>query len=282
MESKLNTSPTRETKIESLYRAMKFPESSLLNSKIAKKKLLENAQLTTANKKAIQEDIDSVIWSHTLKTSTINIASFQDFVSTDDGDFDLDYSEVAVLKVVLRNKTRISKINEALHRTIPYPLLIVFTEISNSSLLLSLATKRISKADHSKLTVERFYNTDWFSGEALPNETNRFFCSLAVNKQSFVNFYEFYMGWVAQFLQLEKSRHVGVFKDKNDSTVDIQKAKEQAELLDKIALLESKLSSIKQKIKQEDQINRKVELNIKAKELKQKIAEERKHLEVNF
>ncbi len=271
MESELNKSPTSETNIESLYQAMKLPESTLLNSKVAKRQLLENAQLTTPNKKAIQEDIDSVIWSHTLKTSTVNIAPFQDSISTDDGDFDLDYSEVAILRVVVRSKTRISKINEVLHRTIPYPLLIVFTDTSNNSLLLSLATKRINKADHSKLTVERFYNTDWFSDEAIPNETNHFFCSLAVNKQSFVNFYEFYMGWVAQFIQLEKSKYVGDFTEKNESTVDIQKAKMQAELLDKIANLESKLSGIKQKIKQEDQINRKVELNIYAQKLKKQL-----------
>ncbi|MEC8328111.1 MAG: DUF4391 domain-containing protein [Pseudomonadota bacterium] len=268
MESELNTSPISETNIEALYQAMKLPESSLLNSKIAKKQLLENAQLTASNKKAIQEDIDSVIWSHTLKTSTVNIAPFQDSISTDDSDFDLDYSEIAILRVVVRNKARINKINEVLHRAIPYPLLIVFTDNSNSSLLLSLATKRISKADHSKLTVERFYHTDWFSDEIMPNETNHFFSSLAVNKQSFVNFYEFYMGWVAQFIELEKSKYIGAFLEKNESTVDIQKAKVQAELLDKIALLESKLSGIKQKIKKEDQINRKVELNIQAQSIK--------------
>lgn len=272
MESELNISPISETNIESLYQAMKLPESSLLNSKIAKKQLLENAQLTASNKKAIQEDIDSVVWSHTLKQSTVNIAPFQDSISTHDGDFDLDYSEVAILRVVVRSKTRINKINEVLHRAIPYPLLIVFTDTSNSSLLLSLAAKRISKADHSKLTVERFYNTDWFSDEAMPNETDHFFSSLAVNKQSFVNFYEFYMGWVAQFIQLEKSKYVGAFSKRNESTVDIQKAKVQAELLDKIALLESKLSGIKQKIKQEDQINRKVELNIQAQNIKQQLS----------
>lgn len=282
MESELNISPTSETNIESLYKAMKQPESSLLNSKIAKKQLLENAQLTASNKKAIQEDIESLIWSHTLKTSTVNIAPFQDSISIDDGDFDLDYSEVAILRVVVRNKTRINKINEVLHRAIPYPLLIVSTDTSNSSLLLSLATKRISKADHSKLTVERFYNTDWFSDEAMLNETGHFFSSLAVNKQSFVNFYEFYMGWVTQFIQLEKSKYVGAFSEKNESTVDIHKAKLQAELLDKIALLESKLSGIKQKIKHEDQINRKVELNIKANEIKQQIAEAKKNLEVKI
>ena len=105
----------------------------------------------------------------------------------------------------------------------------------------------------------------------MPNETNNFFCSLALNKQSFVNFYEFYMGWVAQFIQLEKSKYVGVFSEKNESTFDIQKAKVQADLLDEIANLQSKLSGIKQKIKQEEQINRKVELNINARKIKMEI-----------
>ncbi|MGB0938652.1 MAG: hypothetical protein ACPGTQ_14425, partial [Colwellia sp.] len=63
--------------------------------------------------------------------------------------------------------------------------------------------------------------------------------------------------------------------------VDIEQAKLQASVLDSIASLEAKLSGIRQKIKQEGQINRKVELNIQAQKIKNELSLLKSELEVN-
>lgn len=260
-----------KTYLEQLYSMIEFPDSTTLNSRIPKKQLIENAQINTAGNKAIQEDIESITWAHTLKENTINIAPYQGLVTIEDEEFELDYNEIAVLQVGLRNTSKVTKINEILHRAIPYPLLVIYSDNNNGNLLLSVATKRINKTDHSKMTVERFYKTDWLSESYFTSDGNSFLSSLSIKKQSFVNFYEFYMGWVAQFIQLEKSKYLGEYTSIDHTSIDIRQAKTQAETLDKIALLESKLSALRQKIKQEDQINKKVELNIQAQSVKQEL-----------
>jgi len=278
------------------YEYLNLPEKTYLGSRVAKKQLLENSQLTSADKKAVQEDIEAIIWRNTLKNTTLNIAPYHETIeanneSTDKLDSDsyvLEYNEIAVIEVTIRATTRAKKIAELIQRAIPYPLLIVLnfegeTQSSEAnvdnksapSIILNLATKRLSKADHSKLKVERFYQSSIITNLHLADNTieSKFLNALSLEKQSFVNFYEFYMGWVKQFLELEKSKHTNEYIESDNQSIDIAQAKSQAQLLDSISSLESKLAGIRKKISQEGQINRKVELNIQAQQTKQKLSE---------
>lgn len=277
--------------LSKFYECLDLPEKSFLGSRIAKKQLIENSKLSTADKKAVQEDIESIVWRNTLKNSTVNISPYFCEINNDDinnqenssetESFVLEYNEIAIIEVTIRSEKRVKKIAELIQRAIPYPLMLVLhlkhvsEGDSASSLHLNLATKRLSKADHSKLKVERFYHTQTFTNELLtPNSiSEKFFKSLSVNNQSFINFYEFYMGWVKQFISLEKSKLTNAFEPNASQSVDIEQAKEQAQTLDSIAFLEAKLSSVRQRIKQENQINRKVELNIQAQKIKQELAQ---------
>ena len=275
--------------LSKFYEYLNLPEKTYLGSRVAKKQLIENSQLTSADKKAVQEDIEVIVWRNTLKNTTVNISPYHEIVessannldkNTDSESYVLEYSEIAVIEVTIRSTQRAKKIAELIQRAIPYPILLVLhlkhvTAENESSITLNLATKRLSKADHSKLKVERFYQSPAFTLEQLTSNSIEeiFLKSLTVEKQSFVNFYEFYMGWVKQFLALEKSKHTNEFSDSESQSVDIEQAKLQASVLDSIASLEAKLSGIRQKIKQEGQINRKVELNIQAQKTKQQLEE---------
>jgi len=275
------------------YEYLNLPEKTYLGSRVAKKQLLENSQLTSADKKAVQEDIEAIIWRNTLKNTTLNISPYHEVVESSVNGIDknsdkeahvlesfiLEYSEVAVIEVTIRSIKRAKKIAELIQRAIPYPILLVLhlkhvTAENEPSIILNLATKRLSKADHSKLKVERFYQSPVITIEQLTSGSieDTFLKSLTVEKQSFVNFYEFYMGWVKQFLELEKSKHTNEFIESDNQSVDIAQAKSQAQLLDSISSLESKLAGIRKKITQEGQINRKVELNIQAQQTKQKLS----------
>ena len=277
--------------LSKFYECLDLPEKSFLGSRVAKKQLIEHSKLSTADKKAVQEDIESIVWRNTLKNNTINISPYFCEINNDDTNkqenssetesFVLEYSEIALIEVNIRSEKRVKKIAELIQRAIPYPLILVLhlkhvTEgDSDSSLHLNLATKRLSKADHSKLKVERFYHSQKFTEEQITENSieEQFFKSLSVNNQSFINFYEFYMGWVKQFISLEKSKLTDSFDIDASQSIDIEQAKAQANALDSIASLEAKLSGIRQKIKQENQINRKVELNIQAQKIKQQISE---------
>lgn len=282
--------------LSKFYEYLNLPEKTYLGSRVAKKQLIENSQLTSADKKAVQEDIEAIVWRNTLKNTTVNISPYHEIVESSANDLDkdtdsesyvLEYNEIAVIEVTIRSTKRAKKIAELIQRAIPYPLFIVLhlkhvTEESEPSITLNLATKRLSKADHSKLKVERFYQSPALTLEQLTSGSIEevFLKSLTVEKQSFVNFYEFYMGWVKQFLALEKSKHTNEFSESESQSVDIDQAKLQASVLDSIASLEAKLSGIRQKIKQEGQINRKVELNIQAQKIKQKLNKQKETLSV--
>ncbi|GLX87002.1 hypothetical protein tloyanaT_32550 [Thalassotalea loyana] len=282
--------------LSKFYEYLDLPEKSFLGSRVAKKQLIENSKLSTADKKAVQEDIESIVWRNTLKNSTVNISPYFSEVKSQEVNcqeikaqeesleaesYVLEYSEIALIEVTIRSKKRVKKIAELIQRAIPYPLMLVLhlkhvtEDGSPSSLFLNLATKRLSKADHSKLKVERFYQSQKFTEEQITENSveEQFFKSLSVNNQSFINFYEFYMGWVKQFISLEKSKLTNAFEPNASQSVDIEQAKAQANVLDSIASLEAKLSGIRQKLKQENQINRKVELNIQAQKIKRDLAQ---------
>ena len=281
--------------LSKIYEQLNLPDKTYLGTRVAKKQLIENSQLSSSDKKAVQEDIEAIIWRNTLKNTTLNIAPYHETIeanneSTDKLDSDsyvLEYNEIAVIEVTIRSTTRAKKIAELIQRAIPYPILLVLhlkhvTAENEPSIILNLATKRLSKADHSKLKVERFYQSPAFTLEQLTSDSieDTFLKSLTVEKQSFVNFYEFYMGWVKQFLDLEKSKHTNEFTESDNQSVDIAQAKSQAQLLDSISSLESKLAGIRKKITQEGQINRKVELNIQAQKIKNQLSILKSELEV--
>jgi len=275
--------------LSKFYEYLNLPDKTYLGSRVAKKQLIENSQLSSADKKAVQEDIEAIVWRNTLKNTTVNISPYHEVVEfnannidkdSDSESYVLEYNEIAVIEVTIRSTKRAKKIAELLQRSIPYPIFIVLhlkhvTEANEPSIILNLATKRLSKADHSKLKVERFYQSPALTLEQLTSGSIEevFLKSLTVEKQSFVNFYEFYMGWVKQFLALEKSKHTNEFSESESQSVDIEQAKLQASVLDSIASLEAKLSGIRQKIKQEGQINRKVDLNVQAKKIKHKLTQ---------
>lgn len=273
--------------LSKIYEQLNLPDKTYLGTRVAKKQLIENSQLTSSDKKAVQEDIEAIIWRNTLKNTTLNISPYHEVIETnnestdklDSDSYVLEYNEVAVIEVTIRSTKRAKKIAEVIQRAIPYPILLVLhlkhvTAENEPSIILNLATKRLNKADHSKLKVERFYQSSMITNLHLANNTieSKFLNALALEKQSFVNFYEFYMGWVKQFLALERSKHTNEFIESDNQSVDIAQANSQAQLLDSISSLESKLAGIRKKISQEGQINRKVELNIQAQNIKQELS----------
>ncbi len=300
--------------IKDFYQKLDLPDATFLGTKIFKKQFYDNTSLTSQDKLAFKEDIESIIWRNTLKPNTINIAPYKHTAleskleantenriedSTESNDeYLIEYLEVAVIEVSLKKIKRYKRLAEIIQRAIPYPTMIVFvfsetlsnqntetnsetdinkqikeqTEIQKLSIALNLATKRISMSDSSKLTVERFYNTDWLLFDNLNETTDIFLNSLCINKQSLINFYEFYFSWINQFIKFETARHTGIF-DTNDDFKGATDTKNASLVLEQIVSLENKLQTIKNNIKKEHQINRKVEMNIQAQQIQSELTE---------
>ncbi|ERS15492.1 hypothetical protein Q668_00255 [Alcanivorax sp. PN-3] len=263
MTEPTGTNASGAASTDRLWQSLKLPEQAVLNSRVYKKQLLEAAELSAHDKKIVNEDVDSLIWRHTLKPQTIQIPGLQ----TDH----LDYPEIAVIEVSLKSPKRAKRLVELLQRNIPYPLLLVLTH--DHTLWVSLANKRQSLADSDKLTVEDFFDTGWLQANALSPEEEAFFSSLDSRHYDWTNLYTFYQALVSRVIALQAARLTGQFQldtsaDKDRGTTK----KDRPALLRDIKALEEKLTSLTAELKKETQFNRRLELNISIKQCQQEIA----------
>ena len=268
---------------------LKLPESTFLGTRITKKMLTDNNELSSHDKKLVTDVIQSIEWRNTLKPDTVNISMYV----TDT----VEYLEVAVIRVVLKagkkHKDRLTNITKLLHTLIPYPV-VLLVELQDD-LSISLADKRINQADKTKLVIEHIYNSDWLHPEKLSANENDFLNDFSLVNVSSLNYFELYQDLISILIGLKASRISGNYESKNSSIsqsdhkpeaqLNIEQNtklassyfseksnEDKTALLQKLEGLEAELASIRNKIKKETQMNVKMRLNIEAKNIKNLIS----------
>ena len=242
-----------------LLQKLNIPESCLIDKPVFKKLFLENAELNATDKKALKEDVDKVRWLYTLKPGTINIPKY-----TDD---EREYLEIAILHVELSNTSRIKRIAEFIHKAIPYPLILLFSHASD--VCMSLTDKRINRADKSKWVVEDGWLTDCFNPE-LPDELqSKFLEDIEIPKQDFSNLYVFYQGMKQCLIALHAARKTGKYQLTPDGGASIQ---DRALAVRAIEKHEAEIKELKNKLKNEKNMGKQVELNTHIKQITDRIS----------
>ena len=90
--------------IEALYAKMMIPESCRLGKRVFKKLFHDNAKLSSADKKALADDVDTILWQYTFKPTTIPIQPYEDDQR--------EYLEIALLQVNLKQTGRVKRLAE--------------------------------------------------------------------------------------------------------------------------------------------------------------------------
>jgi len=243
--------------IETLYKRMAIPDACQLGKRVFKKLFHENAKLGATDKKAFREDIDVIIWQYTLKPNTISIQAYEDNQR--------EYHEVAILQVNLKAINRTNRIAEIIHRAIPYPLIVVFTY--KTTCALSLAHKRFSQAEKGAIVAEDFYITGWIDLLALTPRQQAFLDSIAVSELPHTLFFSFYSAFTDRLVTLDCARLTGAYRLESTAT----KRQVRRDQLAVCHELEIQIAGHKAAIVKETQFNRKVELNVKMKELEKQL-----------
>ena len=243
--------------IETLYKKMAIPDACHLGKRIFKKLFHENAKLGATDKKAFREDIDVITWQYTLKPSTIPIKAYEDDQR--------EYHEVAILQVNLKTLTRTSRIAEIIHRAIPYPLIVVFTY--KTTCTLSLAHKRFSQAEKGAIVAEDFLITDWIDLLAPTTIQQAFLDSIALSVLPHTHFFAFYSAFTDRLVALDCARLTGEYRLESTAT----KCQARRDKLSICHKLEIQIAAHKAALNKEKQFNRKVELNIKIKDLEKQL-----------
>ncbi|MBA6233969.1 MULTISPECIES: DUF4391 domain-containing protein [unclassified Colwellia] len=278
--------------IDMVFDHLALPDSTFLGTRITKKMLIDNNELSSADKKLVTDVIQSVEWQNTLKPETLNIPVY--VTET------VEYIEVAVIRVVLKTdgkqKGKLNKINKLLHSLIPYPVILLVKQ--EDELAISLADKRINQADKSKLVIEHIYSSDWLFTKNLTENENYFLNDFSLKNTSSINYFELYHDFISMMLSLETSKIFGRYISKNqnnsksisgasdgqsdnlDCSVFIEKTNEdKTYLLRELGALETELASIRNKIKKETQMNIKMQLNVEAKIIKDSIGQLKRSLQ---
>ena len=237
---------------DTLYSNLAIPESCHLGKRVFKKLFAQNASLTAADKRAFGDDIDTVTWQFTLKPSTVPIRAYEDD--------EREYHEVAVIQVNLKSDKRTKRIAEVIHRSIPYPVLLVLS--LPPVFAVSVAHKRFSRAERDAVVAEDVRLTDWIDPDALSGEHSGFLSSLTLSDLPHTHFLDLYSAFVDRVAALDAARLTGSFTLHNS-------AEQQAQRLSRLAecrSIEQQIAEQRAVLKNETQFNRQVELNTSIKQ----------------
>ena len=251
------------TDFDSFLSGLAIPETCKLDKPIFKKMFLDNGALDATDKKCLKDDIDKIRWLYTLKPSTINIAPYNDSQR--------EYPEVAVIHVGLSRPERFKRIAHFINRSIPYPLVLLFTcDIERqASLAIGLADKRTNQADKEKWVIEDSIQTGWFDLSDQADVEAYFLASLAIKNLPFHNFWKFYQALNQRVIAINCAIHNGKFSLGGNQTTT---AKDRLTMLCDLETLEAEKSEIFNKLKKEKQMGKQVEMNTYVKDINDKIA----------
>ncbi|MFW6030746.1 MAG: DUF4391 domain-containing protein [Halanaerobiales bacterium] len=242
---------------------LNIPEACQINKKVHKKLFYEKGDIKYSDKKIFIDDIDQIQWLYTLNEDTIPIKGYQDG--------DLDYTEIALIKVDLKKNNRYERITDIMQRTIPYPLIIFF--LFENRLLINTAYKRINQLDEDKATYDELVFSNWINLDNSNSIEDKFINSLSIKNLSYTNFYKFYTEFVDRIIAFNIACIKGEFQIENH-----QKLVKSKESLERIIKLQLETDKLRRLIKKEKQFNRRVELNMKIRKLESQIEEYKKAL----
>lgn len=267
------TSPKPTLSVESLYATLQLPSEARLDQRVPKKLFLEQLTsqpgTTAADKKLVREDLEEFRWLATLKPASSGLAA-----SVSDTH---EYLEIAVLSVQMRNQTRSERpsvrMTQLIHRVVPYPVLLLLQ--TPETLSLSLAHKRRTlTGEAGKFVLEELRSVPFTGPRADHNLSEVLLPSLALSVLSLPSrtMWAAYSSWIARFVAYDSARWLRRFQRaanlpvfSSDAQID-QHREAQREL----ARLQREETLLRNRLKGEKQLGRKVEWNTALKQLLQR------------
>jgi hypothetical protein len=226
--------------------ALDLPSATRVDRRVPKSMLVEHGAPTAADRRQVNEGIEQIQWVAALKPTTIGIAAYRDAGR--------EYLEIAVLRVVVRERAKAQRLIELLHRAIPYPMFAVTAQ--RETVTLSVAHKRWSQSETERAVVD---------GEIVavtaPRESEvhgpAFTAALALGRQPQASLKDLYQGWLDTLLALDAARLSGVF----GILPDAERRAARREAIGDCARLDAEIQWLRSAAKKEKQMARLVALN---------------------
>jgi hypothetical protein len=240
--------------------ALELPRSTRVDQRVAKKLLVENGAATPADRRRINEGIEELVWVAALKPHTIGVPAFRDDVR--------EYLEVAVLSVSLRSDAQHGRLVELIHRAIPYPLLLIATQVD--TVTLSATHKRNAQNEAGKVVLEVGPSASGVTEAELPasDASPTSLPPLNLSAQPRANLWALYQGWLECLEAIQAAQITGRVALAGDAVVAEAR---RAALADHHRLV-GEIAALRSKAERESQLPRRVELNMAVKNLESQLA----------
>lgn len=212
-----------------------YPKQTYFGKMIAKSKIYEHANPTTALKDKFVSQIEKIIWQYKLASETINLQATS------------SVPEIQIFDIRLKGNDLDEALLRVIDKAIPFP--IFYQIYRGNEVKVKAAYKRPSDAKKNKWIVESYFESEW-----MDIDTPREPLPLALDLEKL---YEQMMKALLPKELIETATQTAI--------------KEQVELIDKIKAKERAYDKLKVKRDREKQFNRKAELNAELKKLKKEI-----------
>lgn len=236
------------------FEALALPTDALVDRRVPKILLIENGAFAAGDRRRIREGIEELRWLAALKPATVGIAEYRDAVR--------EYLEIAILKLVLRPAARSERLVELIHRSIPYPVLLIAW--SEGTPGLSLAHKRRSLGESDKIAIDGEIVSTRVSGDCPGEPLAAFRDALALARQPRGTLRDLYRGWIATIQALQAATITGGFRLPPTEAA----ASDREAALREYRYLNERIANVYSAASKEKQMARRAEMNMELARLR--------------
>lgn len=257
--------------MEELYRRLGLPLAGHVGARVPKQTFYEQAEFGAAERRLFMEHVEQVTWQYTIKPENTRIQAFVDGLQ--------EYKEIVVLQVQLKSPKQVRRVAELVHRSIPYPLLLLLVDPARAEpdpwrLAFSVAPKRVSQTDRAAMVVEEVLLTEWMELTEPTTIQRAFLDSLALRNLPQRHLLALYMSLVDRFVALECAAVTESYQVRSGS----EERQGRREQLAAVHTLMKEIGACRATLKKEPQFNRQVELSMRIKRLEAQLQQLRSGL----
>jgi hypothetical protein len=220
---------------------------------------LKNFELSSTEKKVLNNTIQSMDWLASVKPSNSNIPEYKDE--------NYVFEEVQFMLCTLNENTlsiNSDKCISLFQKYIPYQIVLIVED--DNGFILNTCDKRINLNDKTKRTIEKQISTPVISKLYKNEITSDFFDSLDFVKQDKVSLQRLYKGYINSIIQLQSSIVIGSFSKRTNVRTE-----EDLKLLDSMNIIEKEVIRLTNQLKKETQMSSKVSLNMEIQKKRKEI-----------
>lgn len=247
--------------------ALRLPADCAVDVRVPKTQLQAHSDFSAADRRLLQDGIDTLRWAAAIRPDAVGIPAY----TAPDGSRRIP--EIHVMTLRARTGTKLTRLEELLHRAVPYPILLVSEQESGPR--VSVALKRMSHARNDEVTLDSPPVTASVGDVPAP-VGDAFLSALQLDQQPRSNLSAVYDGWLARTVALRVAAVLGEFA--LAGTLDA--AQTQLSALTESTRLEAEINKLVAQIKREKQIPRRIELQdqIKVKRIALSVAHDKLRL----